>query len=83
LALSVLGSSIARKRKKQLKQLLKRKDKRLKELSQKAKQTDLVYPDAPSTGVYTKIYSNSGAFAVLKTDGDLGYPGVVSRSCFT
>ena len=36
-------ASIARKRKKQLKQLLKRKDKRLKELAQKAKQTDLVY----------------------------------------
>jgi hypothetical protein len=26
---------------------------------------------APSTGVYTKIYSNSGAFAALKADGSI------------
>jgi hypothetical protein len=26
---------------------------------------------APSTGVYTKIYSNSSAFAALKADGSI------------
>jgi hypothetical protein len=26
---------------------------------------------APSTGVYTQIYSNSGAFAALKADGSI------------